>query len=126
MSKKPKGFDQAYEKAGNVVKQSEKLISLLINGMEKAAKNQPELRNIWDDLQSLFRMVSAYAKGNYKDISTTTIITATAAIVYLVNPFDVIPDFIPLLGLVDDAAVIAFVVNRIRKELDKYTSWERR
>jgi len=49
---------------------------------------------------------------------------ATAAIIYFVNPADVIPDVIPLVGYVDDAAVIAWVVAAIRADLDAFRRWE--
>lgn len=54
-----------------------------------------------------------------------TILWAIAAIIYFVNPFDVIPDFIPVVGYVDDSTVIAFVINSIRKDLDDFLKWER-
>ena len=46
--------------------------------------------------------------------------TAAAAVVYFVNPLDLVPDFLPLLGFVDDAAVIGFVVESLREEMRRY------
>jgi uncharacterized membrane protein YkvA (DUF1232 family) len=40
------------------------------------------------------------------------------------DPFDVIPDFIPFLGLTDDATVIGLAISRLRHELNKYEDWE--
>jgi uncharacterized membrane protein YkvA (DUF1232 family) len=36
-----------------------------------------------------------------------------SAVVYFVSPFDLIPDSIPVLGLVDDASVLTFVVQTL-------------
>lgn len=49
----------------------------------------------------------------------------TAAIVaYLVSPFDLIPDNVPLLGFIDDALIINLVIQLcIDKELDRYRTW---
>ena len=46
------------------------------------------------------------------------------AIAYLLDPLDVIPDFIPIIGFTDDATVIALAISRVRKELDKFEEWE--
>lgn len=124
MAKAPKGFDKAYKEAGNLVDKSERLGSLLLKGIQKASKNQPEIRSFWNDLQSLFRLIQGYVNGTYTDVSRITIVTATAALIYFVSPLDVIPDFIPILGFIDDAAIIGFVVKRLYKEIDRFKKWE--
>jgi uncharacterized membrane protein YkvA (DUF1232 family) len=47
-----------------------------------------------------------------------------AALSYLVDPFDLIPDKIPFLGFVDDATVIGFVVEKTGQTLDEFMIWE--
>ena len=37
---------------------------------------------------------------------------------YLALPFDVIPDFIPVLGHVDDAVAVAFVLRRLLRRVE--------
>jgi uncharacterized membrane protein YkvA (DUF1232 family) len=49
---------------------------------------------------------------------------ALAAVIYFLNPLDLIPDFIPGIGYLDDATVIAFVFSSIRKDLLKFLDWE--
>jgi uncharacterized membrane protein YkvA (DUF1232 family) len=46
------------------------------------------------------------------------------AIIYFVNPFDLIPDFIPVIGYLDDVAVIALAVASIHNDLDDFRAWE--
>ena len=48
-----------------------------------------------------------------------------AAILYFVNPLDVIPDLLPAFGFLDDAGVLAFVLQSIRKDIDRFLDWER-
>ena len=85
-----------------------------------ATRRRAALARVWDDLMTLLQMVGCWARGECRGAPLKTILSALAAIVYLVNPFDLIPDFIPGLGLIDDAAVIAFVANSIRSDLDEF------
>ena len=47
-----------------------------------------------------------------------------AVLAYALSPIDLIPDFIPVVGYADDAAVIAWVLNSIAEELKDFKNWE--
>jgi uncharacterized membrane protein YkvA (DUF1232 family) len=86
--------------------------------MEKAVPYWKERMHL------LGRMVKAYIKGDYTDVSYTFIVKAVAALVYFVWIFDLIPDMIPGVGLVDDATVFAWLLSALNQELDRYQEWE--
>lgn len=75
------------------------------------------------DLQTLLRMLRASGEGRYRDVSKKNLLLAAAGIAYLVSPLDVIPDFLPG-GFADDAAVVTFVVRKLRAELAAFERWE--
>ena len=79
---------------------------------------------LWEDIQQLVRLVQAWASGKYKGVSVQTLAVIVAAILYFISPLDLIPDFMPGVGYVDDAAVIAWVVQSIAEELDDFRRWE--
>lgn len=80
------------------------------------------LKDCVQDFRSLIDYVRDIATGKYKDYSLSNLLLAIAAIVYVVSPMDVIPDFIPLGGFVDDATVVAWAVKQLSTELAKYRS----
>lgn len=47
-----------------------------------------------------------------------------AALLYFVSPIDAVPDFLVGIGLLDDAAVLAFLYKTIKEEIDHYMEWE--
>ena len=82
------------------------------------------LRGLWDDFWALWRLIRAWRDGSYTKVPWRSIIFATGALIYFVSPIDVIPDFIPFIGYVDDGLVIAWTVNAIRKDLEAFRDWE--
>ncbi len=96
---------------------------------EKAAKEAASLprerfNGNWPYLQTMLRLVRAYERGEYKQVSNDALLWIVAALNYLVDPFDLIPDSIPFLGFVDDAIVVEFVVDKTRQTLDDFMIWE--
>lgn len=82
------------------------------------------MASIKDKFFVLGRLIKAYALGNYRQIPWKTILLIVAAIIYFVNPLDLIPDVVPLTGLTDDFAVLVWVYNSVSSEIDKFVAWE--
>jgi uncharacterized membrane protein YkvA (DUF1232 family) len=82
------------------------------------------LAELATDLKALLRLIAAYARGDYRDVSLPSMILVVGAILYVLTPIDVIPDFIPGIGLLDDAAVVTFVLRRVRDEIEAFLEWE--
>jgi uncharacterized membrane protein YkvA (DUF1232 family) len=67
-----------------------------------------------------FAMLRDYARGDYRKIPWWSIASLGAALGYFIMPTDMIPDFIPFIGYLDDAAVLAAVMNAIREDMKRY------
>jgi uncharacterized membrane protein YkvA (DUF1232 family) len=77
-----------------------------------------------DQLNELTRLVRAWLQGRYRVVPWKTITVVLASLLYFVNPFDLLPDFVPLLGFTDDASVVAFVLASIQKDMARFRDWE--
>lgn len=90
----------------------------------KKAENIPVLGGVIDDIICMVALVDSYVKKEYKNIPLATIITIVAALIYVLSPVDLIPDVIPVIGYVDDVAVVLLVLNfGVDKDLNKYRLW---
>ena len=78
----------------------------------------------WPYLLAILRLVRAYGRQQYRDISEDALLSSIVTLSYLVDPFDLIPDEVPFLGFVDDATVVAFGVTKTRQTLDDFMIWE--
>jgi len=95
--------------------------------MDKARKkmNIPILQPVVDHISDFLGMINAVAKGKYK-VSVQVIITSVAAILYLISVFDLVPDFIPAVGLLDDIAIVSAAASVCGHDLAKYRKWRDR
>ena len=100
----------------------------LFNEAAKEAATMPRepFGDTWPYFQAMLRLIRAYADGQYIGVPENTLVVIVAAIVYAVNPLDVIPDALPALGYLDDATVVALAVKRSREALDEFMAWETR
>jgi len=98
---------------------------LLRSAERKAFRERSRIGEMWETLQALLRLLSAWAHGHYRVVPWRTLLFAIAGILYFLDPLDLIPDPIPLVGYLDDAGVLALVVKAIQKDIDRFLEWER-
>ncbi len=66
----------------------------------------------------------AWAKGDYSGVSNANLVVIVGAVLYFLTPIDLVPDFVPVAGFVDDASVIAWAVAAVKEELAKFKAWQ--
>ena len=79
---------------------------------------------MWRYLQAMLRLIRAYYRGEYRNIKFANLVLIIGAIIYVLDPWDLMPDWIPGLGFIDDATVLAFAVQKTREALDDFAAWE--
>ena len=84
------------------------------------------LKRFIDDGQLLISVVKDYRSGAFREIPFGTIAAIVFTLVYVFNPFDLVPDFIPILGQIDDAAVVAACMLLVEHDLYTYKLWKDR
>lgn len=77
------------------------------------------------DVELLFEMIRDHMAKRYTRVPWHTIAAAAATLLYILNPFDLVPDFIPGLGYVDDGMVVMLAMRMVGKDLEKYKLWRR-
>jgi uncharacterized membrane protein YkvA (DUF1232 family) len=112
-------------RAEGLVRNPKELLTVLSKAERRLDRvNAGRLTPIKKDIQTLLRLMRAYGEGRYRQLSGKNLVLAGLGIIYLVSPLDVLPDFLPG-GFFDDAAVIGFILKKIRTELVAFEIWER-
>ena len=81
------------------------------------------LGNFFNEFTLLWQLLKDYKSGRYTNVPWKFIAAVGFAMVYLINPFDIIPDVIPIAGLTDDASVFALVLASFKNEIETYRNW---
>jgi uncharacterized membrane protein YkvA (DUF1232 family) len=118
-----KTLEQAKEKAEEFIHSKERVAELLSQSIHKAKQNYEFLLAPWESLQILLRMVRAWLGGAYSP-PVLTVVGGIAALAYFIDPFDLIPDAVPVLGYLDDTAVITTVVRINLTAVSQFRNWE--
>ena len=87
-------------------------------------KNASALSGLFDNIRTAYDMVSDSVTGKYKGVAKSTLALLAGGLAYLALPLDLVPDFIPVAGWVDDAAVLAWIFKRCADEFQKYKDFK--
>jgi uncharacterized membrane protein YkvA (DUF1232 family) len=68
-------------------------------------------------------LVRSWIRGEYRVIPWRSVIVLILVALYAINPFDIIPDWLPVIGVIDDAAMVTFLVRSLRKDIGKFREW---
>jgi len=111
--------------AESFAKQPRKLKILLNNAIAKANHiEKGTFKELWPYLLAMLRLVRAFCTGKYKKIPWESLISIIVAVAYFTSPLDLIPDFLPGVGYLDDAMIVRFVYRSVREELERFMEWE--
>ena len=100
-----------------------RLPSLLIAVARKSGRQGLRLDAVKEDLRLLQGLCLAWWRGEYRAINPKALLAIVAALLYFLSPVDAIPDWLPVMGFVDDIGVLAWLMSTWRAELDAFRAW---
>lgn len=99
-------------------------IKELINKAFEYAENHDALSEVVNKVKLFGNYIMDVVQKRYKGYSKRSVILCLAGLIYLISPIDLIPDFIPIMGLFDDAVVIGYIFTQLHEELMKYSEFK--
>ena len=104
-------------------KDVEKVISKSEEIRKKFSAKGPLARFV-EDGQLLIAIVKDYWAGGYRRVPYGVIASIVFTLIYVLNPFDLMPDMLPLVGQLDDVAVMGACLIMVEQDLHKYKDWK--
>ncbi len=124
--KKKEKLDEGFMKA-EIAKVDDDDVQIAIDNEEEIDRklnNSNSLKKYAELGNLMYGMLKDYRRGIYKEVPWFTIATIAFAFLYILNPFDIIPDFIPGIGYVDDLAILTFGLRFIQSDIHRYLDWK--
>ena|SRR5687767_9989509 len=104
-------------------KDIEKVVDKSDEIKEKFVSRGP-LKRFIEDGKLLIALIKDYRASRYRQVPYGIIAAAVFALLYVFNPFDLVPDVLPFVGAVDDATVIGACLLMMEKDLNKFRNWK--
>jgi uncharacterized membrane protein YkvA (DUF1232 family) len=117
-------FNRLLKKAELMLENQQQFSILMDNAFVKMGQFTEQFYDVQDQSMGLLRMLNAWMKREYTNVSPKAILSMLAAVIYFVNPFDLISDYLPVVGLMDDITLITYVVTTFNKEIERFMVWE--
>jgi curved DNA-binding protein CbpA len=89
----------------------------------KINKAYPALKKVLENVRELYALFKDSVKGNYK-LHPASVAMIGGGLLYFILPADLIPDFIPIVGYLDDLAVLTTIMNSLKGEINEYRAWK--
>ena len=115
-------------KAKTIIKDDKKLKKLIddvLSKLKELSNDEITKTKLNNSLRVFIRIINAYSSKEYTYVPWKTICLIVAGLIYFIYPVDLIPDFIPVTGLIDDVAFIAWIYDSIKEDIDKFLEWEK-
>lgn len=107
-----------------ILKNPALLRSVLDQVVTKLSAHREPLKAAKDQVLMFTRLVRAWADGSYRDVPWKSVMMMAGALLYFLNPFDLIPDLLAG-GFIDDLTVLSSVAAAAKADLDAFIAWER-
>lgn len=117
-------IDQFIKKAESIANNNVLAGKIIDRGFERVGAMTTKAVELQQQSFAILRLLKAWYAREYTQVSTKSIISLLASVIYIVNPIDLLPDFIPFIGRLDDKLVLGFIIKKLNDEIQKFMAWE--
>lgn len=108
----------------NTIYYDDERITELISKVREKIENNEIFADVLDNIRTSIEMIVDWKNGEYTSLSKNTVIIVIIGFLYLLDPLDIVPDFLKK-GFLDDIIVIIYLLKRIKSELNLYREWKK-
>lgn len=115
------------DQAENIARDPDEMNNLVHKSRKKMHSVKDKKFNFVNFIPQLLtfqRMLKAYSRRDYPHLPWKSVLSIIGALLYFLNPLDIIPDFIPGIGLLDDITVLAWAYKALGTDVERFEEWE--
>lgn len=122
LNKISKSLKDTFYTAEEYIKNPKK-IEMLFKDLKEKEKIVNQITDKMQDFTLLVDLAKDYFAKRYTKLPIKSIVAIVATIIYVVNPFDLIPDAIIGIGITDDIGAVTLCIKMINSDLKDYKAW---
>jgi uncharacterized membrane protein YkvA (DUF1232 family) len=88
--------------------------------LNKLQEIPDRMQKLVNQIRLLLDLADDYASGRYRAVSWLALGVAVVAALFFLSPADVVPDWLPIVGQLDDVAAVAIALKVLQRDLIKY------
>ena len=115
-------IESGYRKSEALLNNKDELDDFLYR-LEQKIKEMPLVGEEFSVIPIMISLIKHYVEGKYTTVPYGTILAIMSALIYVLSPVDIIPDFIPFVGHLDDVAVIGLCLSMVKTDIEAYDEW---
>ena len=115
-------LESGYGKSEALLNNKDELDDFLYR-LEQKIKEMPLVGEEFAVIPIMNSLIKHYVEGKYTTVPYGTILAIMSALIYVLSPVDIIPDFIPFVGYLDDVAVIGLCLSMVKTDIEAYDEW---
>ena len=116
-------FEKERQKAEKLVAEPGK-VEKLLKKIGRKLEKLPVLSGPLEYVPKMYYMVRSWLRKEYTGVPVGTIVSILGALLYFLSPVDLVPDFLPGIGYLDDAVVISVCLTLVKGDIDRYMEWK--
>ena len=117
-------LDGTSKEAEGLLNDPTQVDQILAEVQERMADLPATVGSALASVPTMVEMIKGYITREYTEVSPKVVATTLGALLYLVKGKDIIPDGIPIVGLVDDLAVITLALTLNKPEIEAFKEWK--
>lgn len=117
-------IDQLIKKAESIANNNAIASKIIDKAFEKVGQTSSRFVEMQQQSMAILRLLKAWYAREYTEVSTKSVVSLLASAIYIVNPIDIFPDVIPIIGRIDDKIVLGFFIKKLNDEIQKFMAWE--
>ena len=124
---KSKSFQNALRKAVGIASNPDKITDLIgsvASKMSDMDQSTQRVSEFLEKVRTFLRMLRAYISGADREIPWKSLLMIIGSLIYFLMPLDLLPDFIPVLGLADDISIIFLVFKSLNEDIEAFLEYE--
>lgn len=122
-AKVSKWLDNNRKLAEKITDNKDNLADILNKVQDMKPENMGPVDGAIETMKELVQMVKDWKDKKYSGVSKVTIVTIVLCFVYFCSPVDIVPDVVPVAGLLDDVLVLKITLGQIGADLNRYREW---